>query len=69
MIQPQFDIVLHVNAHRSQVLVSVGDDDLVVLLEGCQGLSLIGSQVLPARPPMEEAPQSFQEVIDAIINL
>ncbi len=26
MVQPQFDVVLHVDPHRSQVFISVGND-------------------------------------------
>ncbi len=69
MIEPQFDVLLCIDAHRPQVLVGVGDDDGLVFLEGCQELLLMGGQFSFTCSPMEEASQSFQEVIDAIINL
>ena len=69
MVQPQFDIVLCINADRPQVLVGVGNNDELIFLEVCQELPLMRCQVSLFCSLMEEVLQSFQEVIDAIVNL
>ncbi len=69
MIQAQFNVVFHINPYWSQVLVRAGNYYRLVLLKGFQELSLMGGQVLLACSPMEDALQSFQEVVDAVINL
>ena len=69
MIKPQLDITFCIDADRPQVLVGVGNNDGLIFLEVCQELLLMGGQVLLSCSLVEEASQSFQEVIDAIINL
>ncbi len=69
MIQSHLDVLLHVDAHWSQVLVGVGYYDGLVLLEGGQESSLMGGQVVLTCPPTEETLQPLEEVIYTIINL
>jgi len=36
MIQPHLDVLLYIDAYWAQILVGIGDDDRLVLLEGGQ---------------------------------
>ncbi len=59
IVQPQFDVVLHINPNRSQVFISIGNYDQLILSEGGQELLLMWGEVLFASSPLEKALQSF----------
>jgi hypothetical protein len=59
MVQPQFNIVLHINPNRSQVFISIDNYDRLILSEGRQELSLMWGEVLFATSPLEKALQSL----------
>ena len=61
--------MLHVNSHGSQVLISIGNDHQLILLEGGKELLLMGGEVLLAFTPSEQTPYPSQEAVDLIVNL
>ncbi len=53
MVQPKFNAVLHVNPYRSQVFISVGNDNRLIFLEGGQELLLMVRKIALTSSPLK----------------
>ena len=68
VFQPQLDIILDDNPNRPQVLVYLRYDDGLILLDGSQELSLVGSKVLFPSPFSNQPANLHQEGVHLDVN-